>query len=81
MAKLASPVTHLDKSDPPLLLLHGAADPQMPHEQSREFASAYEALKLRVKFVTLPGNRHGGEEFYDAERSRLVVAFLNEALK
>jgi hypothetical protein len=53
----------------------------MPHEQSREFASVYEALKLRVKFVTLPGSRHGGEEFYDAERSRLVAAFLNEALR
>jgi acetyl esterase/lipase len=81
LAKLASPVAHLDKSDPPLLLLHGDADPQMPHEQSREFASVYEALKLRVKFVTLPGSRHGGEEFYDAERSRLVAAFLNEALR
>jgi acetyl esterase/lipase len=81
LAKLASPVAHLDKSDPPLLLIHGDADPQMPHEQSREFASAYEALKLRAKLVTLPGSRHGGEGFYDDERSRLVAAFLNEALR
>jgi acetyl esterase/lipase len=81
LAKLASPVAHLDKDDPPLLLIHGDADPQMPHEQSRECASAYEALKLRVKLVTLPGSRHGGEEFYDDERSRLVEAFLNEALR
>jgi acetyl esterase/lipase len=81
LAKLASPVAHLDTSDPPLLLIHGDADPQMPYEQSREFASAFEALNLQVKFVTLPGSRHGGEEFYDAERSRLVAAFLNEALR
>ena len=81
LAELASPVAHLDKSDPPLLLIHGDADPQMPYEQSREFTTAYEALKLQVKFVTLPGSRHGGEEFYDDERSSLVAAFLNEALR
>ena len=28
LAKLASPVAHLDKDDPPLLLLHGTDDPQ-----------------------------------------------------
>ena len=81
LAKLASPVAHLDKGDPPLLLIHGDADPQMPHEQSQEFTTAYEALKLPVKSVTLPGSRHGGEEFYDDERSRLVAAFLNRALR
>lgn len=81
LARLASPVAHLDKSDPPLLLIHGDADPQMPHEQSREFLSACTALKLRAKLITLPGSRHGGEEFYDAERCRLVAAFLTEALR
>jgi len=81
LAKLASPVAHLDKSDPPLLLIHGDADPQMPPEQSREFVRACTALKLRAKLVVLPGSRHGGEEFYDDERSRLVAAFLNEALR
>jgi acetyl esterase/lipase len=81
LAKLASPVAHLDKSDPPLLLIHGDADPQMPHEQSQELTTAYEALKLQVKSVTLPGSKHGGEEFYDDERSRLVAAFLNRALR
>jgi len=40
LAKLASPVAHLDKQDPPLLLLHGDADPQMPHVQSVEFQKA-----------------------------------------
>ena len=75
--------THVEEwgAGDPVLLIHGDADPQMPHEQSREFASAYEALKLRAKLVSLPGSRHGGEEFYDAERSQLVAAFLNEVLK
>jgi dipeptidyl aminopeptidase/acylaminoacyl peptidase len=76
IARLASPVAHLDKSDPPLLLLHGDADPQMPPAQSEEFAKAYAARGLSVKLITMPGAKHGGAEFYDDERLKLVAAFL-----
>lgn len=77
LAKLASPVAHLDKTDPPLLLLHGDADPQMPHAQSEGFAKAYQAS---VKLITLPGSKHGGPEFYDEDRLKVVAAFLRQAL-
>lgn len=73
LAKLASPVAHLDKQDPPLLLLHGDADPQMPPAQSVEFQKAYQS---KVRLITLPGSRHGGAEFYDAEHLRIVADFL-----
>lgn len=73
LAKLASPVAHLDKQDPPLLLLHGDADPQMPPAQSAEFAKAYPG---KVRLITLPGSKHGGDEFYDAEHLRIVADFL-----
>lgn len=81
LAKLASPVAHLDKNDPPLLLIHGSADPQMPPEQSQEFAKAYEALKLPVEFITLPGSKHSGKEFYDGERTQIMEKFLHTHLK
>ncbi len=81
LAKLASPVAQLDKSDPPLLLSHGEADPQMPPQQSQELAKAYEALHLPVQFTLLPGSKHGGAEFYDAERSAFVAKFLNKTLR
>ena len=42
LAKLASPVFQVDRSDPPLLLLHGDQDPQMPINQSHELEGAYE---------------------------------------
>lgn len=80
LAQLASPVAHLDASDPPLFLLHGDADPQMPHAQSVEFAAAYEKSGLKVKFVTLRGSKHGGDEFYDADRLDAVAGFLKSAL-
>jgi acetyl esterase/lipase len=80
LAKLASPVAHLDKNDPPLLLIHGDADPQMPPQQSEELAKAYEALKLPVQFITIKGGKHGGKEFYDAERTAIMSQFLRAAL-
>ena len=81
LAKLASPVSHLDKDDPPLLLIHGDADPQMPPQQSQELAKAYEALKLPVQLIMLPGSKHGGHEFYDEERTAIVAKFLDKALR
>lgn len=80
LAMLASPVAHLDKNDPPLLLIHGDADPQMPVTQSREFANAYETKKLLVTFITMPGSKHGGGEFYAPEMMSRVAKFLDERL-
>ena len=79
LARLASPVAHLDKKDPPLLLIHGDADPQMPPEQSQEFAKAYEAAGLKVKLISMPGSKHGGREFYDDARTTLAAEFVKSA--
>ncbi len=81
LAKLASPVAHLDKNDPPLLLIHGDADPQMPPQQSQELAKAYQAQGLPVTLIFLPGSKHGGSEFYDDERAAIVAKFLDKALR
>jgi acetyl esterase/lipase len=81
LAKMASPVAHLDKNDPPLLLIHGDSDPQMPPQQSQELAKAYQALGLPVTLIMLPGSLHGGSEFYDEERTDLVAKFLDKVLR
>jgi len=81
LAKLASPVTHLDKKDPPLLLIHGDADPQMPPQQSQELEKAYQALGSPVTLILLPGSLHGGAEFYDEERTAIVAKFLDKVLR
>lgn len=80
LARLASPVAHLDRNDPPLLLVHGDADPQMPIQQSEELVAACRKFKLPVQFITLVGAKHGGPEFYDEKRIALMADFLNKHL-
>ena len=81
LAQLASPVTHVDAHDPPLLLVHGDADPQMPPEQSHALAAAYKAVGAQVQLVIIAGAEHGGKAFFDAERMALMKTFLGAALK
>jgi acetyl esterase/lipase len=81
LARLASPVFHVDARDPPLLLIHGDQDPQAPINQSHELQGRYEALKLPHQFVVLHGSKHGGPEFFDAERCDLMASFLAYHLK
>jgi acetyl esterase/lipase len=81
LARLASPVFHVDAHDPPLLLIHGDQDPQAPVNQSLELQGRYEALNLPHRLVILHGSGHGGKEFFDAERVELMAAFLGKYLR
>ena len=80
LAKLASPVFHVDRNDPPLLLIHGDQDPQVPINQSHELHGRYKELKLPVEFLVIHGGAHGGEQFYDRERIEHVAGFLRRWL-
>src|SRR6201988_3700896 len=68
LAQLASPVTHVDRSDPPLLIFHGDQDPQMPINQSHELQGVYEKAGLNVSFDIVHGAAHGGDQFFSPER-------------
>jgi acetyl esterase/lipase len=81
LARLASPVFHVDAKDPPLLLIHGDQDPQAPINQSHELQGRYEAEKIACQMVVVHGGKHGGNEFYDEERLKLVQEFLAANLK
>lgn len=81
IAKLASPVFHVDAHDPPLLLMHGDQDPQMPINQSHELAGAYEARGLPFVFKVQHGSAHGGPAFTSEASLRLIDAFLRQHLK
>jgi acetyl esterase/lipase len=80
LAKQASVVTHVDASDPPLLLFHGDRDPQMPVNQALELDGAYEALGLPVDLVIVHGAAHGGDVFYRGENLDHALSFLGRTI-
>jgi acetyl esterase/lipase len=80
LARLASPVFHVDARDPPLLLLHGDQDPQAPINQSHELQGAYEKVGCPVEFVVVHDAGHGGERFYDEPRTKIAAEFLGRYL-
>jgi acetyl esterase/lipase len=81
LARLASPVFHVDSGDPPLLLLHGDQDPQMPINQSHELQGQYESHGLESELIVVHGAGHGAPAFFAQENSERVAAFLDAHLR
>jgi acetyl esterase/lipase len=81
LARLASPVFQVTADDPPLLLLHGDQDPQMPINQAHELQGAYEKAGLPVTFKVLHGSGHGGPAFTDEASLTLIDGFLRRQFK
>ena len=79
LARFGSPVFFVDANDPPLLLLHGDQDPQMPINQAHELHGAAKQAGLTVAFEVVHGSGHGGDAFFDEARTELVADFLAAA--
>ena len=79
-SRLASPITHVDEMDPPLWLIHGDADPQMPVEQSTELEQMYRKNKLIVRYDIIVGAVHGGPEFYTDQRLANLAAEIHDQI-
>jgi acetyl esterase/lipase len=80
LAKLASPVFHVDHDDPPIFLLHGDQDLQMPINQMHELQGAYEKVGRTVDVLVLHGIGHVGEPFFQGEPVNKVVEFLKRTI-
>lgn len=80
LAELASPVFHVDRDDPPLLLLHGDQDLTMPVNQSLELENAYKKLGLDVTLEVPHGSGHYGAEFFTGANADLALAFLRRTI-
>jgi len=56
--ELASPITHLDKADPPTLILHGTIDELVPIEQADTLAKKLKKLGIPYVYDRLEGYPH-----------------------
>jgi len=80
LAKLASPIFHVDGNAPPIMLLHGDQDTQMPLNQVYEMQWAYEQAGKHVQVLILHGVDHDAVPFFrDAPVDR-VVQFLHDTI-
>jgi acetyl esterase/lipase len=80
LAQLASPLFHVDAKDPPLYLMHGDQDNQMPINQSHELEGAYQKLGLPVRFTVVHGAGHGGPAFTTPAQLAAIDDFLRTQL-
>jgi acetyl esterase/lipase len=55
----ASPVTHVSRDDPPMLLMHGDADTIVPIKQSEIMEAALKQAGVAVRLIRVPGGAHG----------------------
>jgi acetyl esterase/lipase len=65
LARQVSPVTYVRAGLPPIISVHGDADPTVPYSQKVRFHQALARVGAAHELVTVPGGRHGG--FTDAE--------------
>jgi acetyl esterase/lipase len=78
LAKRASPVTYIDKNDPPFLIVQGEKDESVNPDQSVLLSERLKKVGVKNDLIIVPGAPHYGPMF-DADFIRArILDFLNE---
>ncbi|WP_404478439.1 alpha/beta hydrolase fold domain-containing protein [Novosphingobium sp. BL-52-GroH] len=83
----ASPTSYVDRSDPPMLLIHGLADTLVPSAQTDRMACELRAAGVPVETAFIPGVNHGfnGKTLAETraatlEALRVTTAFIRRTV-
>ena len=79
-AQRASPVTHVSSDDPPVLLLHGAADTTVPPAQAVQLDAALRAAGVDSAVVMLAGVGHKPSLAQGTAGGVALLSFLDRVL-
>ena len=79
LAEQANPITHLDKTVPPFLIIHGDLDRHVPINQSELLFAALKQAGISVRFHTIHGAGHA--DLSQQEIFEMRNAFLEQTLK
>jgi acetyl esterase/lipase len=72
IAHRVSPLTYVRSGLPPIMTIHGDADPLVPYQQAVRLHEALAKVNSPNQLLTIPGGKHGG---YTAdERTRIWIA-------
>ena len=80
-AKMASATGHITKDDPPILILAGDADKEEPRIHGKRMKAAYDRAGLEATFQIVEGAGHGGPQYHDAKRKKLILGLLARELR
>ena len=81
LAKAASPVTYVDKDDPPFLIIHGEKDDLVSPDQSRLLSSWLKLAGVHKELIIVKDAPHFGVMFDSDEVRNKVISFLKLHLK
>ena len=79
VARRASPIHYVRKGLPPILTVHGDADPTVPYRHAVDYHQALDQHGVANELVTVPGGKHGGftpDEYRKLYRD--IFAFLEK---
>ncbi|OMQ16638.1 hypothetical protein A7K94_0201110 [Modestobacter sp. VKM Ac-2676] len=74
----ASPITGVDSTDPPMLLVNGTGE-LVPQEQAEAMAAALQSATVPAELLVVDASRHG-IALLDSEVREEVLSFLTEHL-
>lgn len=80
-AKAASPIGHVDGTEPPFLLMHGSGDKVVSPLQSKKMFEALQNKKVEAEYVLVSGAEHGDLPWYQPGVISRVVNFFDRHLK
>jgi len=80
LAKAASPVTYVDKNDPPFLIIHGEKDELVSPKQSQLLSSWLSVFGVHNELVMVKDAPHFGVMFDSDEIRTKVMDFLGKHL-
>jgi acetyl esterase/lipase len=78
-ARTVSPVSYLNKNNPPILIIHGNADSSVPYRQSVELHQKLNELGVQNEFITVEGGGHGKfTKEKNAELALQIIEFIKK---
>jgi acetyl esterase len=63
----ASPITHVTRGMPPLLVVHGSADSEAPAETARRYCGQVAAIGGRCQFLEVAGASHRSDNWFPSQ--------------
>jgi acetyl esterase/lipase len=80
LAKAASPVTYVDKNDPPFLIIHGEKDDIVSNKHSHLLSSWLNVVSVQNELVIVKDAPHFGVMFDADDIRNKVIAFLKKQM-